>query len=78
MRQAPRTSRKAIRYALTAITLTTALAVTAPARAGPPTRFFVDPAGVPVVDFGPPAVEQHGNVNDLGEMVLAACRALAG
>ena len=34
--------------------------------------------GVPVVDFGPPAIEEHGNVNDLLEMIDAACAALGG
>jgi hypothetical protein len=39
---------------------------------------FVESTGVPVVDFGPPALEQHGRINDLGEMIAAACAALAG
>jgi hypothetical protein len=29
-----------------------------------------------VVDFGPPATTTHGNVNDLFEMIAAACAAL--
>jgi hypothetical protein len=39
---------------------------------------FVDADGVPVVDFGPPPVVENGNVNDLGEMIAAACAAFAG
>jgi hypothetical protein len=39
---------------------------------------FLNAAGLPVVDFGPPAVEQHGNVNDLFDMIFGACAALAG
>jgi hypothetical protein len=39
---------------------------------------FVDEAGVPVVDFGPPAIVEHGNVNDLTAMIVGACAALSG
>ena len=37
---------------------------------------FLDPRGLPIVDFGPPAVTTNGNVNDLFEMIAGACAAL--
>ena len=39
---------------------------------------FIIDGILPVVDFGPPAVDEHGNVNDLSDMIDAACTALRG
>jgi len=43
---------------------------------GSATVLFVDPSGVPIVDFGEPTAI-NGRANDLGALVAAGCAALA-